>query len=59
MADSRQFVRQWNREIEEQRRREGERRGPQPWRIVSWLALWLLWLVGLVLLLQLFRPLQW
>jgi len=55
----RQIVRRWNREIDDDRRREGGHRDAGPWRIVSWLALWLLWLGALVLLVELIRPLHW
>ena len=54
-----QIVRQWNREIDDQRRREAQPRDDGKWRIVSWLALWLLWLGALVLLIALIRPLHW
>jgi hypothetical protein len=55
----RQFVRQWNREIDDERRREAPRPDAGPWRIVSWLALWCLWLAVLVLIVGLIRPLHW
>jgi ABC-type Fe3+ transport system permease subunit len=43
------LARQWNREIEDaSRATEARDRAPQPWRTVSWIALWLLWLVVLV-----------
>jgi hypothetical protein len=46
--DSKRIVRQWNREIDEDERRRTDTRNTLargPWRIVSWAALWLLWLV--------------
>jgi len=55
----RRFVRQWDREIDEERRREASRRDTGPWRVLSWLALWLLWLGVLVLIVGMIRPLQW
>ena len=60
MADPevRRFVRQWDREIDEERRREAPRRDTGPWRVLSWLALWLLWLGVLVLIVGMIRPLQ-
>ena len=49
--DSKRIIRQWNREIEAETRREaaGERDNG-PWKAVSWAALWLLWLVALAAL---------
>jgi len=49
--DSKRIVRQWNREIEDELRRESEAAaGERRWSGVVWAALWLLWL-GLLLLL--------
>ena len=53
-SDSKDILRRWNREIEADiRRREAaereERRGP--WKAVTWTALWIAWLVLLLLLL--------
>ena len=48
---ARHIARQWASEIDDDLRRAAERaRAPQPWRTVSWIALWLLWLLLLVLL---------
>ncbi len=47
--DSKQIIRRWNREIEDELRREAaqdDKRGP--WRAVVWGVLWLLWLGLLV-----------
>ena len=50
--DSKRIIRQWNREIETEIRRERAReRDDGPWKAVAWAALWLVWLVGLVALL--------
>jgi len=48
--DSKRIIRQWDREIEDEVRRERVRGGEQPWRIVVWGALWLLWLTLLAAL---------
>ena len=50
---SKSIVRQWNREIEDETRREAARAaGAQgPWKAVTWGAVWVLWLVLLVALL--------
>jgi hypothetical protein len=49
--DSKRIIRQWDREIEDEVRRERARGGgEQPWRIVVWGALWLLWLTLLAAL---------
>ncbi len=49
--DSKRIVRQWNREIEDEIRREAAReQGEGPWKAVAWTALWLLWLMVLVAL---------
>ena len=47
--DKRDIVRRWNREIEDEIRREATRpRRSGPWKAVTWGALWLLWLALLV-----------
>jgi hypothetical protein len=47
--DSKRIIRQWNREIEDELRRERARdTDRRPWKAVSWAALWLLWLLALV-----------
>jgi len=49
--DSKRIIRQWDREIEDEVRRERLRGGGErPWRIVVWGALWLLWLTLLAAL---------
>jgi len=46
------IIRQWDREIEDELRREAARNAAGgPWKAVVWAALWLLWLGLLVLLL--------
>jgi hypothetical protein len=47
---SKSIVRQWNREIEDETRREAARAAGarRPWRAVTWGAIWALWLVLLV-----------
>ena len=46
------IIRQWDREIEDEIRREAARNAAGgPWKAVVWGALWLLWLGLLVLLL--------
>ena len=50
--DSERIARQWNREIEDEIRREAERSaGARRWKAVSWAAMWLLWLALLAALL--------
>ena len=44
--DSKRIIRQWDREIEDEIRRETHRDGR--WKLVGWGAIWLLWLVVLV-----------
>jgi hypothetical protein len=49
--DSKHIIRQWNREIEAEIRRERAReRDDGAWKAVSWAALWLFWLAALVVL---------
>jgi hypothetical protein len=49
--DSKRIIRQWDREIEDEVRRERARGGSErPWRIVVWSALWVLWLTLLAAL---------
>ncbi|MGH7092141.1 MAG: hypothetical protein ACREFB_01230 [Stellaceae bacterium] len=59
--DVRHIIRQWDREIQEQQRRDAERESAQrgPWRFVSGLVLWFLWLGVLVTIVALIRPLHW
>ena len=47
--DSKRIIRQWNREIEDEIRRDkAKATGERHWRGVVWGALWVLWL-GLLL----------
>lgn len=55
----RRLIRQWDREIDDARRAEAAPRGKEPWRAVTWLALWLLWLAVLVTIVGIIRPLHW
>jgi hypothetical protein len=48
-GDSKRIIRQWNREIEDDLRRDAARDAQSgAWKAVSWAALWLLWLLALV-----------
>jgi hypothetical protein len=43
--DSKRIIRQWDREIEDEIRRETARNAVgSPWKAVVWGALWVLWL---------------
>ncbi len=43
--DSKRIIRQWDREIEDEIRREAARSAAGgPWKAVAWGALWVLWL---------------
>lgn len=57
--DSKSIIRQWDREIEDEIRREAARPGSDgPWTIVGWAAVWLLWLgllVALIVYIRAFR----
>jgi hypothetical protein len=56
----RRLIRQWDREIDDERRAAAAgRRDKEPWRAVSWFALWLLWLAVLIVLVGIIRPLHW
>jgi hypothetical protein len=48
--DSKRIIRQWNREIEDENRREAARdtAGGGGWKALSWAAVWLLWLAVLI-----------
>jgi len=49
--DSKRIIRQWDREIEDEIRREAARNAASgPWKAVVWGALWLLWLALLAAL---------
>jgi hypothetical protein len=54
----RRLIRQWDREIADERRAEAARRRKEPWRAVSWFALWLLWLAVLVAIVGIIPPLR-
>ena len=57
-GDSKRIIRQWDREIEDELRRDALRRQDGPWKAVVWGALWCLWL-GLVFgVIALIRPLH-
>ena len=47
--DSKRIIRQWNREIEDELRREAAAHSADgPWKAVAWAALWAVWLLLLV-----------
>jgi hypothetical protein len=49
--DSKLIIRQWNREIEDEVRRETARNGAGgPWKALVWGVLWVLWLALLAAL---------
>ena len=49
--DSKRIARQWDREIEDEIRREAARQDAGfPWKAVTWAGLWVLWLALLVAL---------
>jgi hypothetical protein len=51
--DSKRIIRQWDREIEDEIRRDAGRDPDNgPWKAVGWGAVWLLWLAVLVALLS-------
>lgn len=58
--DSKSIIRQWDREIETELRRDAaaRARGAGPWKAVVWGALWCLWLTVLFGALALIRPLH-
>ena len=53
-AHAKRVVREWNREIEAEIRREVPHDGG-PWKIVVWVALEVLWLVALLAMLGVFN----
>jgi hypothetical protein len=51
-GDSKRIIRQWDREIEDEIRRDASSNAAsRPWKAVAWGALWVLWLVLLATLL--------
>jgi len=57
--DSKQIVRQWKREIEDEiRRLAAARRDDGPWRAVVWTALWFVWIGVLFGMLGVLHPLK-
>ena len=57
--DSKGIIRQWNREIEADLRRDAAReQGDGPWKAVAWGALWCLWVGLLFGVIALIRPLH-
>ena len=57
-ADAKRIVREWNREIEAEIRRDA-RHDNGPWKIVVWVALELFWLVAIFAVLGLFSRVPW
>ena len=50
-GDSKRIIRQWDREIEDEIRRDAARNAQSGWwRAVAWAALWVLWLALLAAL---------
>jgi hypothetical protein len=57
--DSKRIAREWNREIEAELHRRAAPQDDGKWKIVVWVLLEVIWLVGLFLLLGLFTRLHW
>jgi hypothetical protein len=57
--DSKRIVREWNREIEADMRRLAARQDDGRWKIVVWVVLEVIWLVGLFVVLGPFSRLSW
>jgi hypothetical protein len=56
--DSKRIIRQWDREIEDEIRREAAVHPPDgAWKAVAWTALWVLWLLLLIALAIHIKPL--
>jgi Zn-finger domain-containing protein len=56
--DSKRIAREWNREIEDEIRREAARADDGPWRMVVWGVLWFAWLAVILVAIGLFNRLQ-
>jgi hypothetical protein len=56
--DSKQIVREWNREIEAEMRRLAARQDDGKWKMVVWVLLEAIWLVVLFMVLALFTRLH-
>jgi hypothetical protein len=57
--DSKRIIRQWDREIEDQIRRERRRdTDDRRWKAVGWGAIWLLWLGVLIALVDHLKALR-
>jgi hypothetical protein len=57
--DSKRVVREWNREIDAEKRRLPPRQDDRRWKIVVWVLLEATWLAALVVVLGLFTRLHW
>lgn len=57
--DSERIVRERNREIEADMCRLAARQDDEVWKIVVWVVLEVIWLVGLVAVIGLFSRLHW
>ena len=57
--DSERIVREWNREIEADMHRLAARQDDGAWKIVVWVVLEVIWLIGLVAVIGLFSRLHW
>ena len=58
-GDSKRIIRQWDREIEDEIRREAAKKaGGSRWSGVAWAALWVLWIALVVVLIVHVRGLR-
>jgi hypothetical protein len=57
--DNERIVREWNREIDADERRLAARQDDGRWKIVVWVVLEVIWLVGLVAVLGQLSRLYW
>jgi hypothetical protein len=57
--DSKHIVREWEREIEADLRRLAAQQEDGRWKIVVWVALEAVWLVGLIVMLGFLSRLHW
>ena len=57
--EAKRIARQWEREVDDEIRRLAQRKHEGSWKIVVWIALWLLWLAALAVVIGSLHRFLW